>query len=205
MAARSARAKTVVGRFIRINGWEYAGILKEQGRFAHIGEGCMILSSVYCSIPELTWIGNNVQMASCSLINHGGEINVVNKATGRYLDCVGPITIEDDVFIGHMATILRDVRIGRFSIVAAGAVVARDVPPNSVVGGIPAKRIMSTEEFVKKMEERNEAFPWKGLIEERAGAYDASMEPELNRLRSAYFKKIGRLGPATEDAERRCS
>lgn len=52
-----------------------------------------------------------------------------------------PVRIEDDVWIGHGATVLKGVTIGRRSIVAAGAVVVDDVEPGSVVGGVPARRI----------------------------------------------------------------
>jgi acetyltransferase-like isoleucine patch superfamily enzyme len=51
------------------------------------------------------------------------------------------IVIEDDVWLGAGAVITDGVRVGRNSIVAAGAVVTKDVPPYSVVGGIPAKVI----------------------------------------------------------------
>jgi len=56
---------------------------------------------------------------------------------------VSPITIEDDVWIGANATILPGVRIGTHSVVAAGAVVTRDVPPHTIVAGVPAKQIKS--------------------------------------------------------------
>lgn len=53
----------------------------------------------------------------------------------------GNIVIDDDVWIGYGATILSGVHIGQGAIVAAGAVVAKDVPPYAIVGGVPAKTI----------------------------------------------------------------
>lgn len=53
----------------------------------------------------------------------------------------GDIIVEDDVWIGFRATILSGVRIGQGAVVAAGAVVTRDVPPYAIVGGVPAKVI----------------------------------------------------------------
>lgn len=53
----------------------------------------------------------------------------------------GPIIIEDDVWIGMNSIIMSGVRIGRGSIVAAGSVVTKDIPPYAIVGGNPAKII----------------------------------------------------------------
>jgi acetyltransferase-like isoleucine patch superfamily enzyme len=52
-----------------------------------------------------------------------------------------PVVIEDHVWVGLRATILPGVTVGRGAVIAAGAVVARDVPPFAVVGGVPAKQI----------------------------------------------------------------
>lgn len=56
-----------------------------------------------------------------------------------------PVTIDDDVWIGANATILPGVHIGRHSIVAAGAVVTKDVPSGTVVGGVPAVILKNIE------------------------------------------------------------
>lgn len=49
------------------------------------------------------------------------------------------VVVEDDVWIGANATILQGVRVGSHSIIAAGAVVTKDVPPHTIVGGVPAR------------------------------------------------------------------
>lgn len=54
---------------------------------------------------------------------------------------LGKITIEDDVWVGSNAVILKGVTIGTGSIIAAGSVVNKNVPPYSIVGGVPAKII----------------------------------------------------------------
>lgn len=54
---------------------------------------------------------------------------------------IDPITVEDDTWIGAGATILAGVTVGECSIVGASAVVTKDVPPYTVVGGVPAEKI----------------------------------------------------------------
>ena len=56
-----------------------------------------------------------------------------------------PTSIGDHVFIGANATVMMGVTIGDHSVVAAGAVVTRDVPPRTVVAGVPAQPIASVE------------------------------------------------------------
>lgn len=60
----------------------------------------------------------------------------VTEATGD-----GFIVVEDDVWIGYRSTVLDGVRIGRGGVVAAGSVVTKDVPPYTIVGGVPARPI----------------------------------------------------------------
>ena len=75
-------------------------------------------------------IGHNVVLAT---INH--DLNPKENRKNHY----APIKIGAHVWIGSNATILPGVAIGDWSVVAAGAVVTRDVPAMTVVGGVPAK------------------------------------------------------------------
>lgn len=66
----------------------------------------------------------------------------------RYKDCKGGAIVEDYVRIGAHSTILPGVRIGRNSLIGAGSVVVKDVPPDSVVAGNPARVIKKIDELV---------------------------------------------------------
>ena len=87
-------------------------------------------------------IGSHVNLAqgiTVTALNHNFD------DTQKRIDEQGvstiPVTIEDDVWIGANAVILPGVTIGNHCVVAAGAVVTKDVPPHSLVAGVPAKVI----------------------------------------------------------------
>lgn len=100
--------------------------------------------------PHLTEIGENVWLTvGTLLLNHDGAIAMLNRIDKTDLvNIVGRIVIEDDVFVGVRAVIMPGVRIGKGSVVAAGALVTKDVPPGSVVGGVPARVICTVDEYV---------------------------------------------------------
>ena len=74
---------------------------------------------------------------------------------------MGTIEIFDHVMIGAGSKILPNVKIGPNVIVPAGSIVTRDVPPNSVVAGVPAKVIGSFDDFAKKRIENTKDYPDK--------------------------------------------
>lgn len=137
--------------------------------------------------PSLVYIGSNVTLSDCTLLGHDGVIRIINNRYGKKLDSVGPITILDNCFIGHGAIVMPRVTIGPDSIVAAGAVVTKDVPPGVVVGGNPARILCTTLDLVTRIESRCANYPWIDLIKQREGAYDPLLEPALARMRSRYF------------------
>ena len=82
-------------------------------------------------------IGNHVDIATDVLI----YTNEHNINTPDFGNAFAPVTIKDYVFIGPRAIILPGVTIGRGAVVAAGAVVTKDIPDLEVWGGVPAKKI----------------------------------------------------------------
>ena len=87
-------------------------------------------------------IGNHVNLAqgiTVTALNHNFEDS--NKRIDEQGVSTNQVVIEDDVWIGANAVILPGVTIGHHSVVAAGAVVTKDVPPHSLVAGVPAKII----------------------------------------------------------------
>lgn len=87
-------------------------------------------------------IGNNVNLAqgiTVTALNH--NFDDTNKRIDEQGVSTNAVTIEDDVWIGANAVVLPGVTIGTHCVVAAGAVVTKDVPPHSLVAGVPAKVI----------------------------------------------------------------
>ena len=106
------------------------------GRRSWIGPFCLVYGNGDVSI------GDNVLLAGHSSINtvshHFERCDIPINDQGIYCD---PVRIEDDVWIGMNAVILQGITVGRGAIVGAGAVVTRDVPPWSIVTGVPARVI----------------------------------------------------------------
>ena len=87
-------------------------------------------------------IGNHVNLAqgiTVTALNH--NFSDPDKRIDEQGVSTTPVTIGDDIWIGANAVILPGVSIGDHSVVAAGAVVTKDVPPHSLVAGVPAKII----------------------------------------------------------------
>ncbi|MBO5092993.1 MAG: sugar O-acetyltransferase, partial [Lachnospiraceae bacterium] len=100
------------------------------GKDVFVNSGCHFQDQGGIAIGDGTLIGHNVVLAT---INH--DLDPRNNRKNHY----APITIGNYVWIGSNATILPGVTLGDWSVVAAGAVVTKDVPPYTVVGGVPAK------------------------------------------------------------------
>lgn len=108
------------------------------GKNSRIGKNVFInFDCTFLDLGGIT-IDDNVMLApKVSLLTEGHPIDINDRQTLT----AGKIHIKKNAWIGANATILQGVTIGENAVVAAGAVVSKDVPANTVVGGIPAKLI----------------------------------------------------------------
>lgn len=126
---------------------------------AHIGRGVKVLRGTTVLAPHRLELADGVGVGfRCMLDARGGLRLGTNTILASDVHCVtahhelddfravtAPIDVADHCWIATRATVLDGVTIGRGAVVAAGAVVTRDVPPMQVVGGVPARQIGTRE------------------------------------------------------------
>lgn len=122
-----------------------------------IGEKSFIMKDVYFMNPNLLSVGNHSHINRGCLLDARAGITIGNSVsishdvkimTGsheinseNFCGIFKPIRIEDYAWIGVGCIILQGITIGKGSVVAAGAVVTKDIPPHTIVGGVPARKI----------------------------------------------------------------
>lgn len=107
-----------------------------------IGDGTTIHLYFHCGAAQSVKIGKDVLIAGRVYISdHDHEFDHPEKPACKAGLKVSPVVIEDGVWIGEGAVILRGVVVGRRAVIGANAVVTKNVPPFTVVGGVPAKII----------------------------------------------------------------
>lgn len=119
----------------------------DNGRNIHVGEDFLTNYNVTILDVAPVRIGDYCLIGPNTLISTVGH-PLTPKGRREKMSRTAPVTIGNDVWIGGNCTILPGVSIGNNVIVAAGAVVAHDVPDNSLVGGIPAKVLRRLENDV---------------------------------------------------------
>ena len=163
---RTGRSLTL-GDYVEINALSKEGV--SIGDNVSIGKNAIIeCTGVIRELGEGLVIGNNVGIAQNAFIQVRGKVVIGNdiifgpnvsifSETHNFTNPDIPIrlqgetrigvTIKDGAWLGAGCTILDGVTVGKNSVVAAGAVVTRDVPDGAVVGGVPAKTLTRKEEL----------------------------------------------------------
>lgn len=175
--------------------WVRSSIL---GRATYIGQGSKIKNArigKFCSIGPDVILGGlgrhptNFLSTSPSFYSSKGQNGLIFNASDPKVDPTFeeelPVTVGNDVWIGARAIILEGVTIGDGSIVAAGAVVARDVPNYSIVGGVPAKMIRTR--FSPELISDLQAQPWWDLDDDT-----------LQKMARIFSKEIEESDPFPE-------
>ena len=138
---------------------EYNNLVREL--FAgNLGEGSMVMPPLNCVCANMVKIGRNVIiMNNCLMMSRGGitiDDDVMIAANvqlisnnhdlhDRALLLCKPVHVCRNAWVGAGATILPGVTVGENAVVAAGAVVTKDVAPNTIVGGNPARFIRNVD------------------------------------------------------------
>jgi maltose O-acetyltransferase len=123
------------GATVRCELTTHQGGRLEIGNRVFVNYGCSISAHTHVRIGDGCLIGQYSIIMDCD--HHSPEDDDGHGDTS-------PVVIEDRVWIGARAIVLKGVTIGRGAIVAAGSVVTKDVPPGVVVGGAPARLLRSS-------------------------------------------------------------
>lgn len=109
----------------------------DYGTYTHFGEGVFVNHSCYFMDGGTIYIGNNVFIGPfCGFYTASHPINFTDRNNG--LEQALPIHIGDNCWLGANVSVLQGVTIGNGCVIAAGSVVTRDLPENSLAAGVPA-------------------------------------------------------------------
>lgn len=111
--------------------------------------------SMFGTEPWLITLGDNVHITlNVKFVCHDGGTLIFRRFVPD-LEITKPITVGDNVYIGVRTLIMPGVNIGDNCVIGAGSIVTKDIPPNSVAAGIPARVIKSTDEYFEKLKKES--------------------------------------------------
>lgn len=144
-------------------------------RGAKIGTNTRILSDISAlgTEPYLVEIGDNCLISlNVTFMTHDGGVSVLNNLEcfgKKSMDKLGKIKVGNNVFIGKNATIMPGVTIGDNVIIGLGSIVTKNIESNSVVCGIPAKKIKTIQEYKNSIKDK--VYPTANLSEKEKRKY----------------------------------
>ncbi len=150
--------RITLGRGVRLSGKSSIGFCNHTSDRPElvIGDGSFVGHACSFGIAGSVRIGANCLLAGAVTIRDcdGHPVDAQRRMSGDRTTAeeIRPVVIEDGAWIGSGARILKGVRIGARSIVGAGAVVSRDVPPDCIVAGNPARIVKSLNREIAPMD-----------------------------------------------------
>ena len=145
-AAREAAVRELFGS-VGANPFVHPGFNCDNGKNIHVGDEFLANCNVAILDVAQVRIGDHVMLGPNVVITTSGH--PISPAERReHLAFAQPVTIGDDVWMGGNVVVLPGVTIGSNVIVAAGAVVNKDVPSNCIVAGVPARKVRDIQNDV---------------------------------------------------------
>ena len=122
------------------------------------GKGVTVMRNCdFGSEPYLITLGDNVRISNdVMFVTHDGGSWAFRRGENEYKNVVrfGRIAVGNDTFLGARSIIMPNVHIGKNCVIAAGAIVTKDIPDDSVAAGVPARVVCTTGEYAEKMKNR---------------------------------------------------
>lgn len=151
----------------------YENFLKKKGVI--IGDnidfhGGLKTISIDITRPSLVTIGSNISFnKNFTLLTHDWGGYVLRNKYKEFIPSSGPVKIGNNIVFGQNVTVLKGVTIGDNCIIGLNSVITKDIPPNSLAVGAPAKVISTLEVYYEKRKKQsvNEALVYAKSIEER--------------------------------------
>lgn len=154
-----------------------------------IGERCILRSPGTTRLdtqrPELITIGNNVDMnKNFQILTHDWGSRVFRAKYHDLLNSTGQVVIGDNIYFGTDVIVLGGVTIGSNCIIAAGSVVTKSIPDNSVAAGVPCRVLCTLDEYYAKRKQNalSEAVERVKCFIERFGR-----DPKPHELREEFI------------------
>jgi acetyltransferase-like isoleucine patch superfamily enzyme len=154
-----------------------------KGPSPYYGKG---MNSELDQLSDLIIIGEGFISAPGSIILSHDASTITHTGKSR----VEKTIIGNNVFLGANAVILPGVKVGDGSIIGAGAVVTKDVPPGTVVGGNPAKVITTVDAYVKKCADRNVLYDITDAVKKKHGTGVRATADEAKELIDSIYRQF---------------
>jgi acetyltransferase-like isoleucine patch superfamily enzyme len=138
------------------------------------------------TLSDLVEIGEGFISAPGSMILAHDASTIIHCGKAR----VEKTVIGNRVFLGANAVILPGVNVGDNVIIGAGAVVTKDIPANSVVGGNPARIITTVDAYIKKCEERNVLYDVTPEVLKKHGTGVRATKDEIAILKESVYRQF---------------
>jgi len=139
---------------IHLSTWAFSEARPE----IHIGAYTILNPGVRVIAAERVEVGQGVQLATGAYVTDADWHGIYHRAIPP--GDTAPVVLEDNVWIADGAKVLKGVRVGENSIVAAGAIATRDVPANTIVAGNPARILRKITDNHRRDAENDDIFPF---------------------------------------------